>query len=445
MKYNWSTSCFLAVMLFLSVTAASAQENVLRLLPFRFSNQTLDAQIVADSVANGIVANRVYVLTRGEIYRVQGIIRNYGWTLRIRANDSSSTKKATIFLYPIATTGVPPGQMVDIRGDVYLKNLIISGYYEPIDSNLNNLQGSLFNTGAAGKSLYIDSCILSNTNGNHIRTDNAPATIKVTNTVFANMGFLGKSNFGAGKGLDVRAGSVDSLIVQNCSFVNYIDRVIRHFSSTAPIKYLLFDHNTMINGGSYHGLLSLGRVSGRIQITNNLMYDGFGMGNDTDYTRQVEFSDSKEKDAYGGNRMTWVITVPNDSLNPVYVIKNNFFAVSDSGQAFFNRHKTAGVTGEGSPLTWYINGKLGADSTKAFTKLAAGFKFNAIPGTMQAATRRRTRRRACGTCRMISTGRAMSGCATRSIAGSRQHRRRTRAGRTDFRWVRSTGSRSSAT
>ena len=373
--------CFLTLLMLLCVGSSFAQEAILRLPPFNISALTLNEQIVADSVANGIVPNRVFVLQRGGAYRVQGIIRNYGWALKIRANDSATTKKPIIFLYPIAATGIPPGQMVDIRGDLYLKNLIISGYYEPIDSNLNNLQGSLFNTGASGKNIYIDSCILSNTNGNHIRTDNAPATVKVTNTLFANMGFLGKSNFGAGKGLDVRAGSVDSLIIQNCSFVNYYDRIVRHYSSTAPIKYFKFDHNTLVNGCSYHGMLSLGKVSGTIQITNNLLYDAFAMGNDTDFTRQVEFSDSGEKDAYGRNRMTWVITVPNDTLNPVYVIRNNFYTVSDSGQAFFNRYAAAGVTGEGAPLTWYINKKLGADSTKAFTKIA-GLKLNTIPNPL---------------------------------------------------------------
>ncbi|KAB2923895.1 MAG: T9SS type A sorting domain-containing protein [Bacteroidetes bacterium] len=280
-------------------------------------------------------------------------------------------------LYPTAS-GTPPGQAFDVRGDITLKNLFITGYYELVDSNLNNLQGSLMNTGAAGANITIDSCVLSNTNGNHLRTDQAPKNVKITNTTFANMGFLGRSNLGAGKGIDVRAGSVDTLIIQNCTFVNWLDRVVRHYNSTAAIKYFKFDHNTLVNGGSFHGILSLGKVGYKSIITNNLLYDAFGFGNDTDATRQAEFTDSQEKDPFGKARMTWIMSAPNDTT--VWTVSNNYYAVSDSQQGFYTRWASAGVTGEGSPLTWHINAKIGADSTNAFKKVS--LRFSKIPKGM---------------------------------------------------------------
>ncbi len=356
-----------------------AQEAILRLPPYTVSGKFLNQQMAEDTAANGFVANRVYVLQRGGLYLSNAIFRNAGWHLRIRANDSVAGKLPVLMLYP-TTTGTPPGQAFDVRGDISLKNLYITGYYELIDSNLNNLQGSLMNTGAAGANITIDSCILSNTNGNHIRTDQAPKNIKITNTIFANMGFLGRSNLGAGKGIDVRAGSVDSLIFQNCTFVNWLDRAVRHFNSTAPIKYFKFDHNTLINGGSYHGALSLGRLGTDAIITNNLLYDAFAFGSDTDATRQAEFTDSGEKDAFGKARMTWVLSAPNDTTK--WKVSNNFYAVSDSGQAFYNRHAAKGVTGAGSPLTWHINSKLGADSVNAFKKVTV--KMQKIPKGLNA-------------------------------------------------------------
>jgi hypothetical protein len=355
----------------------AAQEAVLRLPPYTVSGKFLNQQMAEDTAANGFVANRVYVLQRGGLYLMNAIFRNTGWHLKIRANDSVAGKIPVLMLYPTAT-GTPPGQAFDIRGDLTLKNLLITGYYELVDSNLNNLQGSLMNTGAAGANITIDSCVLSNTNGNHIRTDQAPKNVIVTNTVFANMGFLGRSNLGAGKGIDVRAGSVDTLIFQNCTFVNWLDRVVRHFNSTAPIKYFKFDHNTLINGGSYDGILSLGRVGYKAIITNNLLYDAFGFGNDTDATRQAEFTDSGEKDPFGKARMTWVISAPNDTT--VWTIAKNYYAISDSQQAFYNRHAAAGVTGAGSPLTWHISRKIGADSATAFNKV--NLAFTKIPKGM---------------------------------------------------------------
>lgn len=356
---------FLAALMLLPILLMG-QEAPLRLATYTASGKFLNQQIKDDSIANGIVPNRVYILQRGGLYLINAIIRNPGWQLSIRSNDSVAGPKPVIMLYP-TSTGIPPGQAFDVRANLSLRNVLITGYYELVDSNINNLQGSLINTGSAGQSITIDSCVLSNTNGNHIRTDQAPANIKVTNTVFANMGYLGRSNLGAGKGFDVRAGSVDTLIIQNCTFVNWLDRVVRHFSSTAPIKYFKFDHNTLVNGGSYDGVLSLGRVGYKAIITNNLMLDPFAFGNDSDATRQAEFTDSGEKDQFGKARMTWVISNPNDTTQ--WTVSNNYYGISDSGQAFYTRHAAAGVTGEGSPLTWHINSKLGADSVNAFKKI----------------------------------------------------------------------------
>lgn len=66
--------------------------------------------------------------------------------------------------------------------------------------------------------------------------------------------------------------------------------------------------------------------------------------------------------------MTWVNAEPNDTTT--WVVKNNYYAVSSAGQTWYNKWNSAGVTGEGSPLTWKINKRIGADSSKAFTKVS---------------------------------------------------------------------------
>jgi hypothetical protein len=202
------------------------------------------------------------------------------------------------------------------------------------------------------------------------------------------MGFLRRSNLGAGKAIDVRAGAVDTLIVQNCTFVNWQDRIIRHLGATGAIKYLKFDHNTLANGMSYHGLLSIGKTSSKVIVTNNLLIDPFGLGNDADTTRQAEFSDGGEKDPDGKYRMTWLITVPDSST--AFTISNNYYAVSDSGQGFYTYYTTGGGTPafptgafytprEGPALTWNIAKKV-ADSVNAFKKIT--LNLNNIPKMM---------------------------------------------------------------
>jgi hypothetical protein len=344
---------------------------VVRVPPYTGSNY-LNTFIAGDTLANGQRrdSSAIYELQRGQYYLVNTVIRNTGWTLRIRANDTTAgVSKPVVLLYPAASGGNPPGQFVDMRGDVYVKNVIMTGYFEFDPNELTKLQGGLFNMTAAGKSLYLDSCMLTNTNGNHVRTDQAPKTIKITNCVFANMGYLGRSNLGAGKAVDVRGGSVDSLIMVNNTFVNWQDRIIRHYASTANIQYLRFEHNTCVNGMSYHGFLSLGRVGKEVIIRDNLLYDAFAMGSDTDASRQVEFADHTEKDAFGYNAMRWIFSAPNDTT--LWTVKNNYYRVTQRGQDFLDSASILPIIANpaltiGKPLTFHINGKIGIDSLTAF-------------------------------------------------------------------------------
>jgi hypothetical protein len=374
---NKRTMLCLICLIFLLPALLFAQE--LRLTPWVGQGSVyLNQQIAADTVANGKLPNRVYVLQRGALYLTNAAFTSTGnWTLRLKANDSSTTKKPVIMLYPSGTGTTPwnpPGNLFVLGGNLSMKNLEVTGYYEIVDTNRWNMQGSLIQipTSTSGVSITIDSCILSNTNGNHVRTDGVPSVIKITNSVFANMGYLGRSNLGAGKAVDLRNVTCDSLIMVNNTFVNWLDRIVRHYpasgaTNTGALNYFLFDHNTLVNGTSYHGMLSLGSVGSKVIITNNFMLDPFIMGNDSDISRQAEFIPSGELDKFGKARMNWIFSYPNTTTQ--WTVSNNYFTISDSGQAFYNQFAAVGVTGEGSPLTWHINGRLGADSVNAFKKV----------------------------------------------------------------------------
>lgn len=368
----------LVVLLLLPVLGYGQHE--VRVPPYVVNSTFLNNYIVGDTLANGARRDSaaIYVLQRGGAYLSQVAITN-GYPLHFKTHDTTAgVSKPIIYLYPNATTLNPPGQFIQMRNNVTMENVILSGYFEPGNytlkdtSYLNHLQGALFNTNVAGLTLKLDGCILTNTNGNHVRSDQPPKKIQITNCTFANMGFLGRSNLGAGKAIDVRAGSVDSFIVVNNTFVNWQDRIIRHFSSTANIQYLRFEHNTCVNGMSYHGMLSLGRTGKRVIMNNNLIYDGFAQGADSDAVRQAEFTDSGEKDAFGFARMTWVLSVPNDST--AWTVKNNYYVVSPAGKAFYDSASVWPIVAnppltEGSPLTYHINSRIGADSATAFKKV----------------------------------------------------------------------------
>ncbi len=353
-------------------------QNVLRLLPYDGTASTeLMTQIEADTTANhGILPNRVYQLDGGGLYICQQTFYvDSASTLRL---ESSNTQKAIVYLYPTGTGSTPqnpPGYFVRLRGgNIVMKGIALSGYFEPVDTNFNNIQGGMIRTDNEGSDIILDSCIFSNTAGQVIRTEASAHKIVVTNTIFTNLGALSTSNFGAGKGIDLRTASLDTLIFQNNTITNYQDRVIRHYNfgdpsaGTGNIMYTLIDHNTIYNGMGFHGLINLGNVGSKVIITNNLFKDAFAAGEDsTDATRKVEWADAQEYYPDGTNRMSWIFCTPTDTTH--WDISNNYYAVSDSGQAYFDAHTAEPIT-VGSPLSWHINSYIGADSVTAFTKIS---------------------------------------------------------------------------
>ncbi|MCC6395993.1 MAG: T9SS type A sorting domain-containing protein, partial [Bacteroidetes bacterium] len=122
---------------------------------------------------------------------------------------------------------------------------------------------------------------------------------------------------------------------------------------------------------SYHGFLSLGKLAGNAIISNNLLVDHFALGNDSDAVRQAEFSDSRELDQWGAPRMTWVIAVPDTAGTINYSIENNYYRVTPACQSFYDSASFLPIVANppltvGSPLTYNINSRLGADSATAF-------------------------------------------------------------------------------
>jgi hypothetical protein len=339
------------------------------LAPYATSGLYLDVQITNDDPARP--ADRVYVLQDG-IFLLGVNLTNNGYTLRMRAEEGAHP---VIFLYP-PEGGTFPTHFLQMGGDAWLQGLTICGYVEADTSQRYNNPPRTIRSQTAGFSLTIDGCIITNTRGEHLRFEADMHVVKIVNSVFANQGDENRSNLGAGKPIDFRNVNVDSAIIVNNTFVNFQDRLIRHYRSVGSLKYLLFDHNTAYNSMGFHGTLVLGNVGDEVIITNNIFRDTFISGADTDATRQAEFDESTELDPRNGlGKMFWVTSVPNDSTN--WTVANNYYGISPEVQTFYDDFASAGVLGEGPPLTHHINTRLGADSANAWTK--TDFTFGNVP------------------------------------------------------------------
>jgi len=333
-------------------------------------------QIQGDTTALGARTNpnRTYILKRNGTYLSVSSIRNTNWPLALRAQNGPGQKPA-VFTWKNPVTG-QFNQPFDMRGNLSLKNVVLLGWSSiPADKSL--MSARVIQVNAAGFNLVMDSCLIVGTAAAAIQVPTATHLITVTNTTFAQSGNVPYADVGNGRAFDLRNVSVDSVILRNCTFIDGIDRVVRHRGSSAALGLFVFDHNTIFNNASYHGCLELGTV-GQVEITNNLFVDNFVLGRDsTDDVRLGEFNASTEKEPNGKARMTFISTAPDTAGQPVpsvCVVRKNYYAVTPAVQAWYNTNPR-GYLGLGSliPLTYNINKKIGADSVNAFKKDTIAF------------------------------------------------------------------------
>ncbi|HEX9829837.1 MAG TPA: T9SS type A sorting domain-containing protein [Bacteroidota bacterium] len=361
-------------------------QNELIVEPADISGKTLDETVRGDTTAGGQRVNleRIYVLRRGAIYLVSSSIQNTGYPLRMRAEDGTGAKPQINIIR--GGTGAYAAQIFQADSLLDLKNLTMNGWDEGFEE-FSVYQSRIINVNRIGTQVYVDSCILNGSTATLIQTSVAAQYLRATNSIFANGGNVRANNLGNGRAIDFRNVSIDSAFIQNCSFLNFQDRVFRHFGAgQVPINNFTVDHNTFVNDLAEHGCIGIGAVGGTITITNNLFVDHFVLGNDsTAYqgasSRLAEFGDTGERGPNGQFRMTFVGSIPDETTE--FVIHNNYYSVSPSLQAFYDSRNDSSDAGIGDliPLTWHINGKLGADSANAFTKVATPITFTDAPAT----------------------------------------------------------------
>ena len=389
--YGFVVNAILCLLPAFSFIADAQTARIVNVPVYAPGGKYLNEFIAADSAGRGTTDNTTYVLARDQVYYANSAINNVGWTLRMRSSYGTLIKgksgyPAGIFM-KLGSSGTQVPDLVQIAGNVWLSNLEISGYDETVGSSL---LGTVFEEillcTAPGFNITIDSCIITNCGQGILRLNSAPRVVQVTNSIFANMGSRLFSDLGNGRAIDCRNGSVDSLILVNNTFVNNQDRLIRHYSSTAPIKFLKFDHNTCVNSAAFHGMLSFGHTSGKFSITNNLFVNPWGLGDDTDVVRQAEMGDNGELNPLNSQpRMTILNAKPDTAGQAVptsWTIKNNYYRITPAEQTWWTGAGANPVLKLPSPLPWHISKKIGTDSLTAFQATTAD--VNNIPVLMTA-------------------------------------------------------------
>jgi len=320
----------------------------------------LDDMIVGDTLPNGTRTETTYILKRDATYYIQGVFANHGWKLRIKAEEGTGARP---HIQPYAQEdGSIYGNMFDLYGDGEFENLFFDG--QGTEATATPC-GRIFRNYYIGLKLDIKGCALANCSQNGIMIPSPAKYVKMDNCEFYNMGRFAFSDFGNGRVFDCRDSEIDTFYVTNSTFANMVDRVIRHRGGSGVMKNVIMDHCTIINCASYHGFIELGNIGKKIQITNNLIINGMGLGNDsTDVIRLSELNAHGEVDGAKNPRMVWIGSIPNDTTK--WEIHNNIYEVTPAQQAWY----TSKGIDEGPKyiLTNHIKSKLGNAAATAFIK-----------------------------------------------------------------------------
>ena len=361
--------------------------------------------------AHGITAwqnrNRVYVLLAGQKYAWSAVcsLSVASRSLYIRGeNGKDYTIPSTVssvhkpIIRSISSPLITAWFVLNAADQVFaMKNLCWTAYDEFINpTHLQTATGTFITCGTnARANIYLDNCILTAalTVLNYGGRSLTPLTtdgkvVRIQNCIIGDNGSLQRSNLGAGRVLDFRSNGVDTLDMTNNTIFNVIDRVVRYLGSPKPIFSVKFNHNTVQNCISYHGLVSLGWVdsagSGPFEIKDNLFVDPYALGADTDQARQQEFTDNPDLDVNGLPACSWFICRKNNTTHMTpWSISNNYYYISDSGKAIRDFETGVGLhhviypsTAAERILTSDMAAQLnanGGNATTAFKKVTVKF------------------------------------------------------------------------
>lgn len=330
-------------------TVAKAQTEVPIAPDVGFVNEI----IMADTNTDGtrVTPDAVYVLERDGHYYFRGPFENRGFKLHMKGADGTG-KRPYVQSNPDAE-GAIAGNMITGYGDIEMENI----YFDCKGPNYDQKgSGRVLRSEFVGAKIEFRGCVFANCGQNGVMLPKATEYCKIDNCLFVNQGIIAFHDFGNGRVFDCRDSDIGLFSLTNSTFVNNVDRIVRHRGGSGVMDTTIVDHCTIINSMAYHGFIELGAIGTSVQLTNLLMVDCMGMGSDsTDEVRLLELDAHGELDGAGNPRMVWVGSIPNDSTT--FEIHNNIYTNRPEQEAFYT---LTGFVDEGPKwiLTEEIKSKL---------------------------------------------------------------------------------------
>ncbi|MGH7599580.1 MAG: hypothetical protein ACREOI_24760, partial [bacterium] len=294
LKYNLILLALIAGVIFLPAQRATAQQgDTLTVEWYDAAAQDVIRDALVNAIANDATrpAGRVYKLKRGGYYWNRETIQNTGYHLRIvgEAAGSRPEDNPPVLQMVRRDDGSINQRMITGVSDLTLKNVWITGAddagvqtaYQPIQVDAQNSH------------IVVDNCIIDRSNFALIAFTAKNNDIFYTNNKFRNLIGRPSTQQWEGRGISIWADQ-DTVVVENNTFFNLEFTVFQ--MEGGAIRYLRFNHNTMVNIG--RNFLT-GAWWREAYFTNNLIVNGFWHGEGpSDYN-----SAGRDPRAYHGGMM----------------------------------------------------------------------------------------------------------------------------------------------
>lgn len=313
------------------------------LVPAIFDGDALGAInhfILGDTTATGERNNpeRFYKLERNKIYFLNGEF-HANFDLRLIADEADDTNKPPIVASTTGVDGSPQLIQFKLLGDGYVKNILFQ-MTPPGGSGESNAS---FFLAKEGGDYYFD-----NVTWEWGLWEQVVAIVPLNKIVVRNCYFRNpqhKTNIYNGRGVGFNLDNpADTVIMVNNTFFNINSFAFVADHGSIPPKYLLFDHNTIVNEMKWpiHSYWLTHAV-----VTNNLFYNVHSFGE----TSEDKVGQDPDKLVYG---IINISPIPSDVLEShnlteherKYTLYNNSYFYSQEIIDYWEFYKDKGVKTE---------------------------------------------------------------------------------------------------
>jgi len=378
MKKNVLKISALLVLTFIQISLFGQADTVV--VPAEFNGEALGAInnfLLGDTTATGERKNpdRFYKLERNKIYFLNGELHT-NFYLRLIADEADENNKPPIIASTTGADGKPQLIQFKVLGDAYIKNIL----FQMTPPGGNGESNASFFLAKEGGNYYFDNVTWEWGLWEQVVAVKPVNKIVVRNCYFRNPQH--KTNIYNGRGVGFNLENpADTVIMVNNTFFNMNSFAFVADHGSIPPKYLLFDHNTIVNEMKWpiHSYWLTHAV-----VTNNLFYNCHSFGE----TSEDKVGQDPDKLIYG---IINISPIPSDILashkltenERIYTLKNNSYFYSQEIIDYWDSYKDDGVKQE----TWMNSRTISMfEDSENYPNLDEANTYNLDPGLKEAGT-----------------------------------------------------------